>query len=70
MKRVLVLAFFAAIFFTACKEEPKTNNNETENVEVTKAEYYCPMKCEGEKTYAEEGQCPECEMDLVVVENE
>lgn len=31
--------------------------------------YYCPMKCEGEdKTYAEEGSCPVCGMELVVVE--
>ncbi len=30
--------------------------------------YYCPMKCEGEKTYAEAGSCPECGMDLVVKE--
>ena len=26
--------------------------------------YQCPMKCEGEKTYAEPGKCPVCGMDL------
>ena len=26
--------------------------------------YQCPMKCEGEKTYAEKGSCPVCKMDL------
>lgn len=28
-------------------------------------EYYCPMHCEGDKTYAEPGNCPVCGMRLV-----
>lgn len=31
------------------------------------AKYYCPMKCEGEKTYDKPGSCPVCEMDLEIV---
>ncbi|MBD3639172.1 MAG: copper-translocating P-type ATPase [Crocinitomicaceae bacterium] len=27
--------------------------------------YYCPMHCEGDKTYEEPGDCPVCGMDLV-----
>jgi Cu2+-exporting ATPase len=27
--------------------------------------YYCPMACEGEKTYTEPGSCPVCGMDLL-----
>src|SRR5664279_6174061 len=27
--------------------------------------YYCPMHCEGEKTYDKPGDCPVCGMDLV-----
>lgn len=27
--------------------------------------FYCPMQCEGEKTYAQPGDCPVCGMDLV-----
>ena len=27
--------------------------------------FYCPMHCEGEKTYAQKGDCPVCGMDLV-----
>ncbi len=27
--------------------------------------YYCPMRCEGDKTYPEPGDCPVCGMDLV-----
>jgi len=33
--------------------------------EVADMAYYCPMECEGEKTYAELGSCPVCGMDLV-----
>ena len=32
--------------------------------------YYCPMKCEGEKTYDEPGNCPVCNMHLVPVEDD
>ena len=32
--------------------------------------YYCPMKCEGEKTYLEPGSCPVCGMHLVPVGKE
>ncbi len=28
------------------------------------AKYYCPMKCEGEKTYDQPGRCPVCNMKL------
>jgi len=27
--------------------------------------FYCPMQCEGDKTYSEEGDCPVCGMDLI-----
>lgn len=36
--------------------------------EMAMAAYQCPMKCEDEKTYAEEGSCPVCKMDLKKVE--
>jgi heavy metal translocating P-type ATPase len=29
--------------------------------------YYCPMKCEGDKTYDKPGDCPVCNMHLVTV---
>ncbi len=32
-----------------------------------KAKYYCPMLCEGEKTYNKPGNCPVCGMHLVPV---
>lgn len=36
--------------------------------EIAMSAYQCPMKCEGDKTYDEEGACPECKMDLKKVE--
>ena len=29
--------------------------------------YQCPMKCEGDKTYAKAGKCPVCNMELKAV---
>jgi len=29
--------------------------------------YYCPMRCEGDKVYAEPGRCPVCNMKLIPV---
>ncbi len=42
------------------------------NVEIlgqseAKNKYYCPMKCEGDKTYDKPGNCPVCNMHLVSV---
>lgn len=35
------------------------------NKSTHEAEYYCPMHCEGDKTYTEPGSCPVCGMHLV-----
>ena len=32
---------------------------------ASKGTYYCPMRCEGDKTYDKPGDCPECGMHLV-----
>ena len=67
-KSILVLSFafmaIASVTFTACKNSPKPTENAETTEQVAVAEYQCPMKCEGEKTYAEMGTCPECKMDL------
>ncbi len=33
------------------------------------ASFYCPMRCEGDKTYDKPGDCPVCGMDLVEEQN-
>ena len=47
--------------------EGEEHHEHAEN-EDEHAEYQCPMKCEGDKTYDEIGECPVCGMDLVEVE--
>ncbi len=44
-------------------EHAKSGNGQTGE------EYYCPMRCEGDKTYDHPGDCPVCGMDLLKVEN-
>lgn len=46
----------------SCKNRSAENGNDD-------VAYHCPMQCEGDKTYTEQGSCPVCKMDLVVVEN-
>ena len=41
------------------KETPKMHQHSANGV------YYCPMHCEGDKTYNKPGDCPVCGMDLV-----
>ena len=42
------------------KPKPKKQAKAPKN-----AVYYCPMRCEGDKTYDKPGDCPVCGMDLV-----
>jgi protein SCO1/2 len=51
-----ILFFITAVLFSSC------DKNQTK--EITKIGYQCPMKCEGEKVYSENGVCPICKMDL------
>lgn len=69
---VLSLAFMAiaSVSFTACKNTPKASEESEATEKMAAAEYQCPMKCEGETTYAEMGKCSECGMDLKVLEND
>lgn len=72
------LMAFALIAFSACgtaNEEVSTGSGATHQEhmhsdstdhmhEEHAGVYQCPMKCEGEKTYAEAGKCPVCKMNL------
>ena len=69
MKKVMLgLAIIAATVVISCKN----GNKETDKmVEVALTEYYCPMECEGDKTYTDKDtKCPVCNMSLVEVEDE
>jgi uncharacterized paraquat-inducible protein A len=48
------------------KEGEMKHDKETMKMNESKMAkaYMCPMKCEGEKTYAKAGDCPKCGMEL------
>lgn len=46
-------------------EMPISNTRKKEKPVNGNGIYYCPMHCEGEKTYNKAGDCPVCGMDLV-----
>ncbi len=47
--------------------EPKKKNDRP--VKGGKGTFYCPMRCEDDKTYDQPGDCPVCGMDLVEEQN-
>ena len=69
----VMMLFSVAVFFVSCKEKPKEEVATEEaivNPETAMNDAFaCPMKCEGDKTYSEEGSCPTCGMELVLVES-
>ncbi|OOV18496.1 heavy metal translocating P-type ATPase [Flavobacterium sp. LM4] len=52
---------------SCCSVHKKDNHEHTKKVHQHSANgiYYCPMHCEGDKTYNKPGDCPICGMDLV-----
>ncbi|PLX30834.1 MAG: hypothetical protein C0600_07330 [Ignavibacteria bacterium] len=73
MKTTFFAMIAAVMLFAACGSEAENAADDTkqedgtEQMEATQASFYCPMKCEGEKTYTENVGCPVCGMDLVEV---
>ena len=55
---------FAIGCFTSVNAQSSKTKGKPGNVAVEETAYYCPMKCEGEKTYRKAGKCPECNMNL------
>ncbi len=51
----------------ALEAESQSVEKQSPNVIFGEAEYYCPMQCEGDKTYPDPGDCPVCGMDLVAL---
>ncbi len=68
MKKITII-FAALLMMTAITTS--CSGSEKENTEQTNESgtYQCPMKCEGDKTYSQAGQCPVCGMDLEEVED-
>ncbi|GAB1307745.1 hypothetical protein KH5_04280 [Urechidicola sp. KH5] len=74
MKKIISSALIiVAVSLTSCSKEKKEEHkhpHEHQTEEVAAA-YYCPMECEGDKTYADkDAKCPVCKMDLVEKKSE
>lgn len=65
--RFIVLLILVSVF-SSCKNEG--NELAHDNHIQEKDGYICPMRCEGEKTYPQPGNCPVCKMTLQLVEEE
>jgi hypothetical protein len=64
------LGFISTIFnmyLLTKKLNTMNENNQMQGHQHEPAKYFCPMKCEGEKTYDQPGVCPVCNMKLVPV---
>ncbi|MDP3394223.1 efflux RND transporter periplasmic adaptor subunit [Sediminibacterium sp.] len=64
----IILFLLLVSVFSSCKNEH--NEQGHENHVQDEGDYICPMRCEGEKTYPQPGNCPVCKMKLQLVEQE
>jgi len=60
----------AGLHYTITEYNPKINSENAKpkiNVKSLQGNdvFYCPMQCEGDKTYTKPGDCPVCGMDLI-----
>jgi len=65
MKKMMLMATLMAGMFGAMAQQQEATKVEKKETAADKKEaYQCPMKCEGTKTYAKKGKCPQCTMEL------
>lgn len=70
MKHLKILMFLVVAFLSFSSLNAQTTKKKAATKQTTTAKkYQCPMKCEGDKTYAKEGKCPKCNMKLKEVSN-
>lgn len=68
-KLVAVLAIALFTFSAMSAQEKNKTKLKKEVVEVVQNDVFaCPMKCEVEKKYEKEGNCPKCKMHLKKLE--
>jgi Cu2+-exporting ATPase len=67
MKKLIFSSILAIAFLASCggdADKAKTDSVQAASGNVAEVKYQCPMKCEGDKTYAATGKCPLCQMEL------
>lgn len=62
--KALLLMGLAIVSYEAVYAQSSNTKAKTGNAAVAAIVFYCPMKCEGEKTYKKASKCPECGMNL------
>jgi transcription initiation factor IIE alpha subunit len=62
------ILFALIVFFSAACSGTNESSDKAVSKDATQTAnaktYACPMRCEGDKTYAQTGKCPVCKMDL------
>lgn len=64
----IMLFLLLVSVFSSCNNKQSEQGHE--NHVQDEGDYICPMRCEGEKTYPQPGNCPVCKMKLQLVEEE
>lgn len=59
----IMLTLALAVFYFSATKAQSTPATPT-MVVIDTTTFYCPMKCEGNKTYDKAGNCPKCGMKL------
>ena len=68
--KFFLVAFIAMCLTTAVQaQKTKTKTKTKTSQQANTAAFQCPMKCEGDKTYAKGGKCPVCNMNLKEVKS-
>lgn len=64
----IILFLLLVSVFSSCNNKHSEQGHE--NHVQDEGDYICSMRCEGEKTYPQPGNCPVCKMKLQLVEEE
>ena len=68
--KFLMIAILPIFFISSANAQTSKSKKSKTKSTVAAVKYQCPMKCEGDKTYAKAGKCPVCNMALSKVEKE
>jgi len=73
-KSILILSFaivaMVGISLISCTNSDKKTESTEQTKQISESKYQCPMKCEGDKTYNNPGNCPECKMKLKKIDSQ
>ena len=68
--KFLMIAIFSICVISSANGQTSKSKKSKTKITTAAVTYQCPMKCEGDKTYAKAGKCPVCSMALSKVQKE